>query len=315
MAILHLTDASSGAPTLSGTDGALAAIMDWALVQNGWAIEATSGNYRVYRPGSGNRFRLCMRDEAAGSGAANLCTVRGAENFVSATSWTDPFPTVALQADSASNWIKSSTASATARSYDIFLETTWVMFICNFSSSTNVWEFHFFGDCPPALSGDSYNTICLVRGTTSTAAQWGSACSANLAPSGMPWYWTRTFDGTVKSPRGNPISTKSNGFGNIPSAPSAQSGPTTGIETEKVILSDTGVTSGTPSSTLALPTRAYLPNMRNPLHNGRNAVNTRDTYTMTGYSASFNGVCFTVSNSAVSQFAVVENSNTWTPPT
>lgn len=316
MAILHLTDASSGAPTLSGTDGALVAIMDWALVQNGWSIEASSGNYRVYRPGSGNRFRLCMRDEAAGSGSAALCVVRGAENFASATSWTDPFPTVALQADSASNWIKSSAASATARSYDIFLETTFVYFFCNYSGASNVWEMHFFGDIPPAFSGDSYNTVCLVRGNASTSSTlWGSCCSASLSASTTPWYWCRSYDGTVKSVRGNPISTKNNGFGNIANCPSAFSGPTTGLETEKVIMCDIGATSGTASTTLALPTRGYLPNLRNPLHNGKNSINARDTYSMTGYSASFNGVVFTVSGSTGSPFAVVENSNTWSPPT
>lgn len=313
MAIVHLTEASSGAPTLSGTDGALVAIMDWALVQNGWAIEATSGNYRVYRPGSGNRFRLCMRDESAGSGQAYLTVVRAAENFVSATSWTDPSPTVAEQADSASVWIKSTTASATARNYDIFLSPTWVMFFCNLGGSSNVWEFHFFGDVSPALAGDSYNTIILVRGTNSTSVQWGSCAAANFTTSTMPWYWVRSYDGTVKASRGSPM-TNSNGLGNMVNAQNAQASPTSGIDTNKISLCDIGAGSGTPTA-IGLPIRGYLPNLRNPLHNGRGSVNARDTYTMTGYNPSFQGVVFTVSASAASQFAVVENSDTWSPPT
>jgi hypothetical protein len=314
MSIVHLTEASSGAPTLSGTDGALVAILDWALVQNGWAIEFTSGTDRVYRPGSGNRFRLVARDASAISGSPRLSLIRGAENASAATTWTDPFPTAAKVADGLANWWKSSTSDGTARNYDLYVAPTWVMMFTNAGGLTNIWEFHFFGDVPPALAGDAYNTAVACRnnsGTGGTATNWSTTSSSTGI---LAWNWCRSYDGTVKSTTAAPFSQSNGTFGTIANCPQAQAGPSGGVDRIKVPIIDTGTTTTTSSTTLSLPIRGYLPNLWAPLHNGRNGLNTRDTFTDTTYNGSAVFRVFCIANAGSSGFLIVEESDTWIPP-
>lgn len=317
MAIVHLTEASSGAPRLSGTNGDLCAVLDWALVQNGWAIEYTSGNARVYRPGSGNRFRLHVNHDSATSGNAGLAVVRGCENASGATTLTDPFPTVALLGNTLSNWLVSSAASTTARNFDIFVGTTFVIYAVNFSGATNVWEVHFFGDAPPTLAGDPYNTTLFVRNSTSTASQIFFTGSMSASPGGLlTVWWCRSFDGSVKSTRGAYLfSTTAWGEIDSTALPKVFLGPSGGLDSTKVPVADSGSTSGTGSATLGMPYRGWLPNFRMPIHSGRQAAtpNARDTYTDTALSASFLGTIFCQNNAAASGVVVIEG-DTWAPP-
>jgi hypothetical protein len=315
MAIIHVDETYPGLPNsgrLSGTNGDLVGIMDIALVANGWSIEYSSGNARVYRPGTGNRFRLHMYDDSSASGQGYLCVVRGCENASSATSLTDPFPTVALVADNASNWIKSNANSTAARSFDIWVGTTWVIYAVNVTGATNIWDFACFGDAAPALAGDSYNTVCAVRqNTTNQATIMISSPSSGYTGTSKFW-WARSYDGTVKSTNCAPaLNTTS--FG-ISKGPQAFLGQTGGLDTQKVPLLDCGGSSGTPSATLGMFTRGWFPNLLNPLHGGRNTANTRDTYTNTAYDPSFIGSIVCNANAATSAFFVVESSDTWSPP-
>lgn len=319
MAIIHVDETYPGLPNsgrLSGTDGDLVGIMDVALVANGWAIEYSTGNARIYRPGSGNRFRLYMNDAAAVSGSAALCLVRGCENASAASNagLTDPFPLAASVADGSSNWLKSSAVSTAARAFDIWVSPTWVIYACNVTGAANVWDFSFFGDCPSALAGDSYNTVCSVRNiaSLSTAQMWASAATAFTASS--RWWWARSYDGTVKATNASPFSGYSANIGVIPNAPQAFLGATTGVDTQKVPLIDCGATSTTPTPGIGLVTRGWLPNIRFPLHGGRGTANSRDTYTDTAYAAGFVGTVIAASNSASGGFLVVEGSDTWSPP-
>lgn len=322
MTIIHVTEATVGAPNsgrISGTAGDLYAMLKYALPLNGWAVEYddTVNFNAVFRPATGNRFRLTIQDNAATSGSALRATVRGAENASSATSYTDPFPTVAVVTNANSNWVKSDTASTTARNFDLFVGETWVIYIVNLTGGTNIWEFHMFGDAVPALSGDSYATFCTVRGGTAASAQCyalglnGTSVFPNRA------YWARTYDGTVKSPQaamqylsGSSLSS----LGSYNSCPAALAGPTTGIDRQKIVMADAGVTTSTPSSTLALQARAWAPNLWNPQHGGRGTVNSRDTFTDTAYNASAQFMAATATNGATAPFVVIETTDTWTAP-
>lgn len=317
MAIIHVTEATGGLPNsgrLSGTDGDMVGIQDVALLLNGWAIEATNSTDRVYRPGTGNRFRVGMRDAAAVSGAATLTMVRGMENFVSASSWTDPFPTVARIADGSSNWLKSSAANTTARNFDIYVGTTWVLMFVNFAGTTNVWEMQGFWDIPPTLSGDTYNTAICTRNSTSFASTSNNWVTTSVAAGNLSYALARTYDGTLKSPTGGPVSQSNTTFGAIQNSPQAQLGPTTGLDRVKVPFTDAGSTTATPSTTLSLPQRGFVPNLWAPLHGGRGSINTRDTFTYTAYNPSATFRCFCIGNNTTSGFVIVEETDTWSPP-
>lgn len=319
MAILHYTEATGGLPNsgrLSGTDGDLVGILDIALVANGWAIEFSTGNARIYRPASGNRFRLYVNDAAAVSGAATLALVRGCENASAASNagLTDAFPTAAKIADSSSNWVKSSAANTTARNFDIFVGTTWVAYYVNFSGATNVWDFGFFGDLSPCLSGDSYATLAVVRNSSSAATVSNTADGINAGTGNLCYNICRSYDGTVKSTTGGVWANIAGKMGTISGMPAAQGGPSTGIDRFKAVTMDTGTTTTTSSATLGLPQRAYIPNFWVPLHLGRGSTNARDTFTDTAYNASSAFTLFPVANVSSSGFTILETSDTWSPP-
>jgi len=317
VAIIHITEATGGLPNsgrLSGTDGDMVGIQDVALLLNGWAIEATNSTDRVYRAGTGNRFRLGMRDSAAVSGAATLTMVRGMENFVSASSWTDPFPTVARMADSNSNWVKSSAAGTTARNFDIYVGTTWVLMFVNFGGGTNVWEMQGYWDIPPSLSGDSYNTMVCTRNTSNFGSPTNNWTTTATSAGNTSYAWTRTYDGTLKSPTGGPVSQSNTSFGAISNAPQAQLGPDLALDRIKVPATDAGSLTSSPSTTLSLPIRGYIPNLWAPLHGGRGSINSRDTFTDTAYNPSATFRCFCIGNSGTSGFVIVEETDTWSPP-
>lgn len=324
MSIIHIDESTVGAPNsgrISGTAGDLYAMLKYAAPLNGWAVEYDDAvNFRcVLRPGTGNRFRLYVNDNATDSGSAALCIIRGCEN-ASGTLYanlTDAFPTQALVGDTLSNWIKSSAVSATARAFDLWIGETWIKFSVNTNGGTNVWDLHQFGDFAPSLAGDSYNTFCHVRNQSGlTTALWASTNGIILTvTTGAPaTFWiVRSYDGSAKSVRGGiPGKANQSTIGLIASAPQALTGLTSGIDTEKVSIFDSGSSTTTSSTVLCLPVRGWIPNFLSPQHGGRGAVNTRYSYTETPFMAT--GKVVTVANNATGGFAVVQESDDWTPP-
>lgn len=321
MTVIHVDETYPGLPNsgrLSGTNGDLVGIMDIALPLNGWSIEYSSGNARIYRPGTGNRFRLHMNDDSSVSGHPYFCTVRGCENATDATTLVDPFPTVAASSDTSAIWIKSQTADTTARSFDIYIGETWVIYVVGWRTVVNYWEFHFFGDCAPVLAGDSYATLCFVRDSTSVTAAAGYNTTVTTRGSSRFW-WARSYDGTVKSTSSGIPFAQGNSVGQTTYFAQIFLGPTTGVDTQRIGLMDTGTSSPTVvNASLGLPLRAWLPNLLFPLHNGiqgSGVPNARDTYSNSAYNPAFQGVIYTSSNSSTGAFVVVEASDTWTPPT
>jgi hypothetical protein len=327
MAIIHVDESTVGLPNsgrLSGTNGDLVGILDVALPLNGWAIEYTSGNARVYRPGTGNRFRLHVYDDSSASGDARLAVVRGCENASDATTLVDPFPLVSQVADASCNWHKSTAASTTARAFDIWVGETFVIVSINNSGNTNVFTLNFFGDYAPALSGHTYNTCVSVRSSSNTTSadvgnfsSWPNTAYAT-SPGGTATrlFGARDYTGTLKSPI---MAVQSIGnvtaFGALTGLPQAQAGVTVKVDTIKTTLIDyaTQTPGGSSDSTRMQATAGWLPNILFPLHAGRGALNTRDDYTNTAVDMAA-GKVVTVANNATSGFAVVQESDDWTPP-
>ena len=321
MAIIHVDESTPGLPNsgrLSGTNGDLVGILDIALPLNGWAIEYTTGNARVYRPGTGNRFRLHVNDDSSISADARVAVVRGCENASDATTLTNPFPTVSQLADGSANWMKSTQANTTGRLFDIWVGETFVILAVNTNGATNTWDFNFFGDYAPSLSGHAYNTCCSTRNssTYTLASRFVGLpiTSFSTLPSFPQLYGARDYGGTVNStimgvvPLGN-----SSSFGSLTGTTAPLSGVTTGIDTAKTMLTDFGTSSGTPDSTKSQVVAGWLPNLLYPLHSGRGAINTRDEYTDTAAGMA-SGKIVTASNSATGALAVVQESDDWSPP-
>ena len=312
MSWLVLTDASPGATRNAGVNGDLCTLLDWALPQAGWAIEYTATNARVYRPGSGNRFRLHVRHDSAVSGAAQRALVRGCESASNATTLVDPFPTVSQVGDTASNWLVSTTANTTTRPFRIYLSETFVAYFSNVGSTANVWEMGFFGDMSPELT-DSWATACSVRGfatdTVSSGIGLQQTTTTNLSTSPGGVYWVRDITGATKSSTGL-LYAQGSQMGNVTGCVGARGGYANRIYRDAVGVS-CRASATTTASSLGLVKRGWVPGMWNPLHIGRGTVSDADTFTDTAYNplASFR----LLSGSATS-CVIMEETDTWVAP-
>lgn len=312
MTLLVLTNSSPGATRNAGTNGDLCTLLDWALPQAGWAIEYTATNARVYRPGTGNRFRLHVRHDSAVSGAAQRALVRGCENASSATVLTDPFPLAAQVGDTASNWLVSSTADTTDRPFVIYLTETFVYYFSKFSSTAETWEMGFFGDPSPSLT-DPWGTVCSVRATASNglAANQGiqQLVSGNLSSLTAGLWWCRDITGATKSSTGI-LHASGTQLGVVANTPTARAGYGNRIYREYVGVSDRASTTTTASS-LGLVKRGWMPNMWSGLHTTRGTVSDADSFTDTAYNAL---ATFRIHPAALGPWVIMEDSDTWVSP-
>lgn len=309
-----LTEASPGAPRNSGTNGDLCGVMDWALLQAGWTIEYTSGNARVYRPPSGNRFRLHINHDSTVSGDARLAVVRGCENASDATTLVDPFPTAAQRANAASHWKISSVASTTSRNFIIIVSPTFVIYLTNFSGTANQWDGGMFGDVWRSRPEDTWNTICSVRiaGAAATTSIWQQIVTTDTNVSAPQVYWARDITGTNKSTLGAIYATASggSGMGIINNAPAAGAGYQGEVMREVACVTDIAVSSGN-AGTNTLFRRGAIPNLWAPLHNGRGVLTDADTFTDTSYSPSS---VFRALGTGTTNFIIIEESDTSVSP-
>lgn len=314
MGAIYLTDASSGAPALSGTNGALCTVLDWALVQKGWAIEYTAANNRVYRPGAGNRNRLYVGHDSAVSGDARLATVRGCENASAAAvaSLTNPFPTVAQQANGAASMLTSITANATARPYKIILTDRFLLMAvsCGSTNTTN-WDMFAFGDLAGVDPLDTYATI-MHNGSSSTAT---ATNTRGLAGAMLPNYgrgktfFCRTIDGTILSPYAVLYGSGPD-FCAVANAQIMRGGYGNRIDREKMAVTCTGSNTVT-VGVLAIMKRGWIPNLWNPIHTGIGSITSDDVWTDTAY-ASGSSFCILPASSTVA--GIMETTDTWSPP-
>ena len=312
MNCIFLTEASPGAPALSGTNGALCAVLDWALAQKGWAVEYTATNARVYRAASGNRHRLSVRHDSALSGSAALATVRGCESATSATSLTDPFPTSSQLADNAATWLCSEAASTATRQFRMVVADTWFILRVKHGSADN-WATNVFGDMPKTRSEDVWNTLCTSHGTggiTFAAGLMVNIITAGPAANSVI-FWARSIDGSIKSTRGMLVGSGANSMpGALSNFPSARAGYGNRIERECIAVGCCGGSAAI-STTLSILKRGFLPNSWFALHADRGGLTSTDTHTDTAYAA---GSVFRVIPSSTSGFHLIEETDTWSPP-
>lgn len=320
MALMILKSTDAGAPTLNGVNGSLCNVLNWALVQNGWAVEYTATNARVYRPGSGNRRRLHVRHDSAISGAANKATVRGCENATSATALTDPFPTTAQVVNANSVWMTSNTADSTARAWEIYLDTTF-FYLCIDMTSGAGRLIYFFGDVPPAEASDVWNTMVWQDADPSIEMSYGPLWQStqNTIVNNPPsrYYWCRNIDGTVKSIPANLITNSASGYiSNVSGCPIARQGHNSKIYHEKVAMCCPGA-QATVNTAKSILRRGWMPHLWAALHSEKGlTVVDRDTFTNTAYNASaiFRVLELYNSYSGGYPWIIFEETNTWSNP-
>lgn len=322
MALMILKSTDAGAPTLNGVNGTLCNVLNWALVQNGWAVEYTATNARVYRAGSGNRRRLAVRHDSAISGAANKATVRGCENASSATAYTDPFPTVAQIANASSKWETSATADSTARAWEIYLDTTF-FYICINTNGGQGRMVYFFGDVPSTEAGDVWNTLLWQDADLNIDMSYGPLWQAptNVIVCSPPskMYWCRNIDGTIKSiPAALVMQQNGSYIGNLNAAPVAREGYNSKIHQEKIAVCCPGAQASI-NSAKSILRRGWMPHLWAGLHYGRGLINPtadRDTFTNTAYNASalFRVIGLYDPDSISYPWVIFEETNTWSNP-
>lgn len=319
MAMMLLTSEDVGAPTLNGVNGALCNVLDWALVQNGWAIEYTASNARVYRPGSGRRRRLSVQHNSAVSGSAALATVRGCEDASAATTLIDAFPTTSQVANNTATWIASNNANSTARRYKIFLFPTFFLLLID-TNTSGEWDLNFFGDLEGGRTEDVYNTVISARQSSNVGSPsygWASNCPSNSFPASLTnsnsrVYWCRDISGLYKSTKGT-ISTSGSNFGYATGAQPALAGYGNRLEREKVAVGCSGDNTPGGSSGIAVQARrGWIPNLWSMLHVSYAALSSEDTFADSEYDVS---AAFTFFRAYSTTYGyAIETTETWSPP-
>ena len=309
--MIRLNNQSPGAPSLVGANGSLCNVLDWALPQDGWAIEYTAANARVYRPGQGNRHRLSVHHDSAVSGSVGLCTIRGCENATSATALVDPFPTV-TQVSGSTSTILVGVDTTVPREFEIIVTPTFMLLaVGTLVNKTAGWDLMLFGDLPPTYPEDQFSTAILVGGSSATTASsraMSSSVSSGVAATKL--YWARTIDGSTKSPVGSlwgSVSTTTSSFCAVTNTTVMRAGYRNEIVRERVGASCAG---GPTVGPMAVVRRAQVPFLWNPVHTGIGSITSDDTFTDTAYAAES---LFRVVPATSSMAAILELSNTWAP--
>lgn len=262
------TDAS--APVLDGQSGSLLTVLDAILVNGygsktaaGWTIEYTAAGKRVYRMATGGGrtgFRMRVLDDASLTGGARDAVVRGAESASDVDTLVDPFPTVALVANSSCIWRKSPNASSTAIAWTALASDNWIWFFPNLTgtgSGSGQCPGYFFGDIYARLASDTtYHCGIYVGGNASVAnttyAFLQNGSDVPFVGANLGFYFARTFDGTIKSPQGFiMIAGESNSGGVVTSwpgkaasAPAYPGGADSKLEIYRPLVFDKYATSG-----------------------------------------------------------------------
>lgn len=312
MAVTYFTSSDSGAPTLNGVAGTGTTTLDWVLnTKGGWAIEYTGTNKRIYRAGSGNRFRLRVVDDGSASGNAYNLVARGAESASTVDTLTDPFPTVAQRSDANCCWIKSSAASSTARAYKGIVTDTFLVMLVRYDGTN--WEMWTFGDVPSRYPGDAYATLIAIQAASASGNVAGQfvRASGSSALSSTCGFMTRNANGTTKSVCAGIVGvTNGTNYG-------VGGGPVFDPSTNKVLLMKCPLYSSGEGSTGALnastteTARAWLPYMWMPQHSGYSGIADGDVMQDNAYNAS---ASFILQKTNSTGYFVLETTATWSAP-
>lgn len=312
------TDAS--APALSGSAGALAAVLHACLATGygataaaGWAREFTGTNKAVYRAPSGNRLRLRIDD--TGTQEARIV---GYESMTDVDTGTNPFPTTA-QVNGGLYVRKSDTADGTVRAwYMIATEIMFYLYIDTGSASADPalvatparLSGMAFGEFTSYKAGDLYNTIIIGQAATGTSTSRLGAISATGAFAALTGHYVARNAAAVAGSIGvskcmamlahhGDQSTIGNGAaGSTPAYPDNVSG---GLLLSPVLVEE--------ANGSAPAVRGLLPGLWAPAH--VSPANHFDTLSGSGGTAGKTFRLVNVANAAQIGRALFETSNTW----
>lgn len=170
------TDAS--APVLTGQVGSLTGLLDACLI-NGYGSKAAAGwtkpfsgtNTAVYLPSAGHY--LDVNDNGAGAAGAQEATVRGYESMTAVATGTNPFPTVAQIAAPGLFIRKSAAASALARAWVLFADSTTFHLFVSAGDTTGRYQPFSFGRFYSFKNTDTYRSIIMAHGASGTSILGG----------------------------------------------------------------------------------------------------------------------------------------------
>lgn len=185
MPVTVITEASVGAPTLTGLPGSLISVLDFFLVTTlGWTKPYSGANLAAYKqPIGSNGFYLYVDD----SGGQNA-RVRGYETMTSISAGTGLFPTE-VQNSGGLYLYKSNAASSASVPYTLASDGKMVYLFRDLArvgraNASSDWQGFAFGDFPSYKSGDAYNTLLI------------SDLSANLTSSNAAFFGFQGHQGT-----------------------------------------------------------------------------------------------------------------------
>ena len=295
---------------LQGVAGNLVTMLDTNLVALGFSILATSGNERIYQPGSGNGYCLYVNDSQASGREATVRIVDAASTIGSLV---NPVPSVAQQSDVTCVWRKSSTSNTTNRSYRLVGDDKW--FILRVQFNTNAREMYAFGDTERGLSSDAFNTMLAQRstqdGTGAGRFLLGGSTSGSVNTSGLIRF-ARSIDGSVVGDLG--------GFKQFASTFGSQQGQYPNLGTSGLVYTllpaFSSGSSSLASSGRGAP-RGRMPFLFEPwIGFGVSGIAVNDTFTDTSYDASSLFVYDSLQFDAAANSSgncVIQTAGTWDP--
>jgi hypothetical protein len=199
----------ASAPVLSGTAGALIALLDACLVNGygakaaaGWTKAFTGTNQAAYRMPTGSNLHYLAVDDTT----TTYATLRGYEAMTAVATGTGPFPTTAQLLTS--DVCKSSAADTTARSWVLATNGTMVYLHVSTTVVTDgsTAAMVGFGQIVSNKVGDMYGTILVSNtGATYSTNSMQAAIASVLGATSAGHYLARSYTqvgGSVQCAKG-----------------------------------------------------------------------------------------------------------------
>ena len=301
MALTILTNQSASAPALSGTIGALIAVLDFCLVTTlGWTKPYSGANLAAYKQPVGSNGMYLYVDDTAAQNAR----VSAYEVMTSISAGTGNFPTTGQIAGGGYIY-KSFTANSTARPWYFASDGKMFHLFIAQSGTTpaafgNGVALYSFGDFVSYKSGDVFNTYTAVdTAATSGAAGNASSSAFNGATSGHYVARPHTQVGTsLNVSRFSDYSGQAGGTGYFGNGAVPYPNPIDGgINVARIFVGDPTV-----------GRRGRIPGLWAWQHPS-NLLNSGDTFNGAGDLAGRSFIFF--QNSTVTSAMVLETSDTW----
>lgn len=161
----------AGAPTLNNVASSLIAVLDFALLSNGWAKEFSATNIAVYRAPSGNRKFYRVLDDNSQSVSSILSAKITAYDSMTDASTGTGWGAVA--------YFRKSATTSSAKRWFVLVDSSgfWLVTQPGGDTARDVNDYpvvpHYIGDDVPALPGESPRAVlnaCVVTDYASNAA-------------------------------------------------------------------------------------------------------------------------------------------------